>query len=149
MFKSRMLAGGQFMRESILPRTYVKSQYLLRHQSKFNPPAPICLLFGLGIASLPTQSITYCKIGPKCPDVICNFIASFYLESFQSRLGWVCLVLSTLHCVCRGWEEIITFSCGGIPSATQLPLYIPAITILVWLKLCTILLYPQSSMCTM
>jgi hypothetical protein len=51
--------------------------------------------------------------------------------SFQSRLGWFCLIACTLHCVFKGWASIVTFTCGGIPSSTQLPLYLPAITILV------------------
>jgi hypothetical protein len=60
-----------------------------------------------------------------------RFPNKFKILSFQSRLGWFCLIACTLHCVFKGWASIVTFTCGGIPSSTQLPLYLPAITILV------------------
>ena len=53
----------------------------------------------------------------------------------QSRFGWVCLIMATLHCIIEGWpKKIIAFDCI-FPSTNQLPLYLPLITIALKLPL--------------
>ena len=46
----------------------------------------------------------------------------------QSKLGWLALILATLHCGVEGWDKLFQFWCG-FPSTNQLPMYVPVFTI--------------------
>jgi len=54
----------------------------------------------------------------------------------QSWLGWVCLLLASAHCALIGWSwtNLWKFECI-FPSSTQLPLVLPAITVLLKIPL--------------
>ena len=53
----------------------------------------------------------------------------------QSCLGWLCLLLSTTHCAVLGWSSLIQLRYSFFLSSTQLPLILPAITILLKIPL--------------
>ena len=53
----------------------------------------------------------------------------------QSKLGWLCLLLSTLHCLASGWKKILVFDDCIFPGSTLTPLILPALTIILKLPL--------------
>merc|ERR1711892_211930 len=53
----------------------------------------------------------------------------------QSWLGWLCLILASTHCGVLGWSKLFKFGYSIFPSSTQLPLILPAMTILLKIPL--------------
>ena len=53
----------------------------------------------------------------------------------QSWLGWLCLLLSTAHCALDGWEELLSFNKSVFLTNEQVPLILPAVTILLKIPL--------------
>jgi len=53
----------------------------------------------------------------------------------QSWLGWLCLMLASTHCGVLGWSKLFKFGYSFFPSSTQLPLILPAMTILLKIPL--------------
>jgi len=79
-----------------------------------------CLAVVLGITSLPSvsSSLTWREF-----------------RSVQSWLGWLCLILSSLHVVFSKWEEMFKFRSCGFPASYQLPLILPLVTVVLKLPL--------------
>ena len=74
----------------------------------------------LGVTSLPSVSLS---------------LSWKEFRLIQSFLGWLCLLLSTAHCVLTGWARLIMFKDCIFLSSQQVPLILPAITILLKLPL--------------
>ena len=75
----------------------------------------------LGIASLPsvTQALSWREF-----------------RALQSKLGWACLILATLHCLIEGLpSKFYAFECGVFPGTNNLPLWLPFPTVLLKLPL--------------
>ena len=53
----------------------------------------------------------------------------------QSLLGWFCLLLSTAHCALDGWENLYSFNKSVFLDNEQVPLILPAVTILLKIPL--------------
>jgi len=53
----------------------------------------------------------------------------------QSWLGWLCLILASTHCGVLGWSKLFRFRYSFFLSSTQLPLILPAITIILKIPL--------------
>ena len=53
----------------------------------------------------------------------------------QSKLGWLCLLLSTLHCLVNGWRKLLVFDDCIFPGSKLTPLILPALTIILKLPL--------------
>ena len=53
----------------------------------------------------------------------------------QSKLGWLCLLLSTVHCLVSGWRKLLVFDDCIFPGSKLTPLILPALTIILKLPL--------------
>ena len=53
----------------------------------------------------------------------------------QSKLGWLCLLLSTVHCLASGWKKLLVFDDCIFPGSKLTPLILPALTIILKLPL--------------
>jgi len=74
----------------------------------------------LGITSLPSVSTS---------------LSWKEFRTIQSWLGWFCLILATSHCIFNGWKKLLQFNDCIFLSSEQLPLILPAITILLKIPL--------------
>ena len=47
----------------------------------------------------------------------------------QSKLGWLCLILATVHCMANGWQKLLRFQQCFFFEGEQVAVVVPLITI--------------------